>query len=360
MGFFAMKNIFKVVFVIIGTLIGAGFASGQEMYLFFFSYGIEGLIGIVVSCTLMGLIIYKALCLIDKYNIKTYKEFLEMFIKPKQNESFFNLRNIVNIVINIFILVTFFIMIAGFGAYFEQELGINSLIGSIILASLCFFVFMTSIKGVVKASEILVPILIIFVVVIGFMNIVEINLPELDKYIIRTNTSSYVLSAIIYCSYNSILLLPVLITLKDYLSSKKQIASIAAISTVISIALSVIIFLLLVRVDVDISNLEMPAVYVVSHMFKILKIAYGFIILGSIFTTAISLGASYLQNVSKSKKSYTQIAVFMCITSVLVSKIGFSNLINSLYPIFGYLGLVQILLIMFKKNPKLKTINKKE
>ena len=240
-------------------------------------------------------------------------------------------------------------MIAGFGAYFEQELGINSLIGSIILASLCFFIFMTSIKGVVKASEILVPILIIFVVMIGFMNIVEINLPELDKYIIRTNSSSYLLSAIIYCSYNSILLLPVLITLKDYLRNKKQIGSIAAISTVISIALSVIIFLLLVRVDVDISNLEMPAVYVVSHMFRVLRIAYGFIILGSIFTTAISLGSSFLQNVSKNKKSYTQIAVFMCITSVLVSKIGFSNLINSLYPIFGYLGIVQILFLMFKK-----------
>ncbi len=359
MGFFVMKNILKVVFVIIGTLIGAGFASGQEMYLFFFSYGIKGLIGIVISCVLMGLIIYKALCLIDKYNIKTYKEFLEMFVKPKQNESFFNLKNIVNIVINIFILVTFFIMIAGFGAYFEQELGINSLIGSIILASFCFFIFMTSIKGVVKASEMLVPILIIFVVIIGLMNIIEINLLELDKYIIRTNTSSYVISAIIYCSYNSILLLPVLITLKDYLHSKRQIGSIAAISTVISIVLSVIIFLLLVRVDVDIVNLEMPAVYVVSHMLKILKYVYGFIILGSIFTTAISLGASYLQNVSKSKKSYTQIAVFMCITSVLVSKIGFSNLINSLYPIFGYLGIVQILFIIFKKNSKLKIANKK-
>lgn len=36
MGFFIMKNVLKVVFVIIGTLIGAGFASGQEVYLFFF------------------------------------------------------------------------------------------------------------------------------------------------------------------------------------------------------------------------------------------------------------------------------------------------------------------------------------
>lgn len=352
MGFFAMKNILKVVFVIIGTLIGAGFASGQEMYLFFFSYGMKGLIGILVSCILMGLIIYKSLCLIDKYNIRTYKEFLEMFIKKKRNESFFNLKSIVNIVINIFILITFFIMIAGFGAYFEQELGINNLIGSVILASVCFLIFMTSIKGVVKANEILIPILIMFVVVIGILNIIEINLPELDNYIIRTNFSSYLLSAILYCSYNSILLLPVLITLKDYLHNKKQITSIAIISTVISIILSIIIFLLLIRVDVDITKLEMPVVYVVSHMFKILRLAYGFIILGSIFTTAISLGSSFLQNVCKNDKSYTQIALFMCITSVLVSNIGFSNLINSLYPIFGYLGIVQILALLLKNYDK--------
>lgn len=352
MGFFVMKNILKVVFVIIGTLIGAGFASGQEMYLFFFSYGMKGLIGILVSCILMGLIIYKSLCLIDKHNIRTYKEFLEMFIKKKRKESFFNLKNIVNIVINIFILITFFIMIAGFGAYFEQELGINNLIGSVILASVCFLIFMTSIKGVVKANEILVPILIMFVVVIGILNIIEINLPELDNYIIRTNFSSYLLSAILYCSYNSILLLPVLITLKDYLHNKKQITLIAIISTVISIILSIIIFLLLIRVDVDITKLEMPVVYVVSHMFKILRLAYGFIILGSIFTTAISLGSSFLQNVCKNDKSYTQIALFMCITSVLVSNIGFSNLINSLYPIFGYLGIVQILALLLKNYDK--------
>lgn len=42
-----MKNILKIVFVIIGTLIGAGFASGQEMYIFFFSYGLEGIAGLI-------------------------------------------------------------------------------------------------------------------------------------------------------------------------------------------------------------------------------------------------------------------------------------------------------------------------
>ena len=114
--------------------------------------------------------------------------------------------------------------------------------------------------------------------------------------------------------------------------------------------MSILIFLLLSKVDVNIENLEMPAVYVVSNMLKILEYIYGFIILGSIFTTTISLGVSFLQNISKNKKSYTQTALIMCITSVIISKIGFSNLVNMLYPIFGYLGILQIWKILKNKN----------
>lgn len=39
-----MKDVKKVSFVIIGTTIGAGFASGQEIQLFFNHYGIIRLI----------------------------------------------------------------------------------------------------------------------------------------------------------------------------------------------------------------------------------------------------------------------------------------------------------------------------
>ena len=162
------------------------------------------------------------------------------------------------------------------------------------------------------------------------------------NYLINNNSYNFLLSSVVYCSYNSILLIPVLITLKNYIKNKRQVISISAISTIIIVSLSISLFFILTKVDVDISKLEMPAVYVVSKMFKLFEIIYGFIILGSIFTTAVSLGNSFLQNVSKNKKSYTHIAFFMCITSIVISQIGFSNLINYLYPIFGYLGIVQI------------------
>lgn len=340
-----MRNILKVVFVIIGTMIGAGFASGQEVYLFFFSYGIKGILGLIISGLMIGLVIYKTFQILDKYGTETYKEFLDILI-PKVGK----IKPMINTVINLFILITFFIMIAGFGAYFEQELGINSLIGSTALAIVTFVIFMTSVKGVVKVNELLVPILIGFLLVIGMINLKEIHWLELENYIVRTNESSFILSAVLYSSYNSILLIPVLLTLKNYIQNKKQILKIASISTSIIILLSIVVFLLLIRVDVEISRLEMPAVYVVTNMFRILKHIYGFIILGSIFTTAISLGTSFLQNTTKNKKRYTQMGAIMCITSVLVSNIGFSNLVSLLYPIFGYLGLLQILKLMFAKE----------
>lgn len=353
------KDIMKIVFVIIGTMIGAGFASGQEMYLFFFSYGLNGIIGILISCSLMGVVIYKTLQILNKYEIKNYKEFLDILIENKSNKMPFILKNIINLIINTFILITFFIMIAGFGAYFEQEFGINSIIGSSALGILCFIIFLTSVKGVVKANELLVPVLIIFLIIIGIVNLKAINLLELENYVIRTNSSNYILSAILYSSYNSILLIPVLLTLKKYVKDEKQIAWVSIISSLIMILLSIIVYLILVRVDVDITKLEMPAVYVVSNIFALLKYVYGFIILGSIFTTAISLGTSFLQNVTRNKKSYTQVGIIMCITAVLISKIGFSNLVSLLYPIFGYLGLIQILKIVFIRNIETKLKNEK-
>ena len=54
-----LKKNLKSLFVIIGTLIGAGFASGQEIYIFFYKYGINGIIGIAISSLLIGAIVYK-------------------------------------------------------------------------------------------------------------------------------------------------------------------------------------------------------------------------------------------------------------------------------------------------------------
>lgn len=153
-------GVLKIVFTIIGTIIGAGFASGQEVYTFFFSFGIEGLYGIIISSIIIGITIYKTLKIIYNNNVKNYKQFLNCLIKNEK------IQDVTNIVVNIFILASFYIMIAGFGAYLQQEFNLNSVIGSSILGILCFIIFKLNVKGFIKANELLIPILILIVIFI--------------------------------------------------------------------------------------------------------------------------------------------------------------------------------------------------
>ncbi len=73
---------------------------------------------------------------------------------------------------------------------------------------------------------------------------------------------------------------------------------------------------------------------------------YGIIILGAIVTTAISSLYSFLNNVSKTNKGYKKLNFIICALSVIVAKFGFSNLVNGLYPVFGLLGLIQLIFII--------------
>ena len=170
-----MNNVIKVVFVIIGTIIGAGFASGQELYTFFYSYGLNGILGLFLCNILISIIIYKVLIIIYKnQKIENYKEFLDEITGLYPTRKYLNINFIINSIINIFLIISFYIMIAGFGAYFFQELGISSLIGCAIISIISFIVFMTNEKGVVKVNEILTPILIVFIIFIGILNFIKL------------------------------------------------------------------------------------------------------------------------------------------------------------------------------------------
>lgn len=339
-----MKKILKAVFVIIGTLIGAGFASGQEIYIFFYQYGINGIFGIIISSIILGLVTYKVLCICKENEVTNYKSFLKGFIKKEKQLEIFNT------IMNIFILITFYIMIAGFGAYFEQQFGIYSLIGSIILALICYFVFLKDVSGLIKVSQYIVPILIGSLFVIGIFVVDSQNILEISHYVTENTNWKWILDSVLYGSYNTILLIPVLIALRNLVSNKKEKGIISILTTILVIVLSLIVFFILTKVDVDIKNLEMPAVYVASKISVVFKYIYGFIILSSILTTSISLGTSLLENMAHDKKKHKQYATLICVSAVLVSNIGFSNLVNLLYPIFGYIGLIQIIKISIQKS----------
>ena len=120
----------------------------------------------------------------------------------------------------------------------------------------------------------------------------------------KENNQNWLLTSILYSSYNCILLIPALISIKEYITKLKNIKYISLIVSIITAILLITVFLFLINVDVEIRELEMPAVYAINNIWPNIKGVYGIIILISIFTTAISLGISFLKNIAINKNSY--------------------------------------------------------
>ena len=215
------------------------------------------------------------------------------------------------------------------------------------MATICFVVFLGNIKNIIKINSIIIPILIIFILLVGIYNLKYININQIGENIAVRSGLLWIVQAILYASYNLILVIPVLINLRPYLKNKKQLIIISLLTSILISIISILIFLLLINVNTNFSNLDMPIVYVIKNKFPEISKIYGVIILIAIFTTAISIGAGFLNNVSTCKREYKRFAFFMCLISIIVANIGFSNLVKVLFPMFGYMGILQILLILF-------------
>lgn len=318
----------NAILVIIGTIIGAGFASGKEIFTFFNSYSIWGFLGLIISGFMIGFVIYKAFCIIITYNITSYSEFIDKTITKSK---FAN--TVICNVINIFLLISFIVMVAGFSAYFAQELNISYIFGATLIAILCFFTFLTNIKGIVKINTYFIPLLIFMILLLGLKNI---NCFTNLEFISCSFNLNWLISALLYASYNLIIVFPILISLKGYVSNIKCAKIVSFCVTLFLLLLAIILFFMLEYYFEDIQFMELPTVYIASRLGGLYKYACGFVILGAIFTTAISSGYGFLSNFNN-RRFYIVMALLICIVSIALSNIGFSTLLNLLYPILGLL-----------------------
>lgn len=306
----------------------------RKYIVFFGIYKGNGLLGILLSSIIIAIIIYKSLKVIKNKNIKNYSEFIEIILKDNLSKKRFLKESIINIV-NVFLLISFYIMIAGFTVCLKQEFNIPMSIGFLIIISFLLITLKKDINGIIKANNILIPILILLFIILGNKKIDNMYINEVNIEL------SWIVKAILYSSYNSIVLIPILIDLKKHI---KKEGIIAITVGVINFILSIIIYFLLN--SENISNVEIPILYIAETLGNKAKIIYSLVILIAIYTSAISVGHGLLKNISKTQTEYKKKAFIICLSSIFICQIGFSNLINLMYPIFGSLGLIQIIFLL--------------
>ena len=248
----------------------------------------------------------------------------------------------------IFLFICFCIMIAGISAFFEQQLKLPYWLGATIGASICFLIFSYRYQGLEVFNTLLVPFIILGIFMIGIGNYNSTLLQDIQYTIPKGFTKSWLLSSMLYVGYNSLMLIPILMTFPHQKLKKTMRYEIAFLSFLVFAVLGLLVFRGIAVFFPKILVFELPTLKLAEMLGGIEKTFYSIIILFAIFTTAISCGYSFLEigrekiaqhSPKQQKKIEIAQQLFLCITAVVLSRIGFSHLLNTLFPIFGYFGI---------------------
>ena len=189
------------------------------------------------------------------------------------------------------------------------------------------------------------PILILFIISLCLFNInlSNINFSEINN---NHNFIYSIFMGLLYFSYNSLLLIPIIFDLKN--NNKNNNFKISFVFSFIIFLITFLINLLLLSFYNLVYNLELPILYISNSSIKIFSFLYFFIILPAIFTTMISSGYSFVSNFNKNNFKI-KLIIFL-LFSFIFCFFSFSDLINFLYPFFGFIGFIQIFLILIDKS----------
>ncbi|WP_113929001.1 GerAB/ArcD/ProY family transporter [Bacillus sp. P14.5] len=338
------SGIFQLAAVYVGTIIGAGFATGREIVEFFTRFGFIGLVGILISGYLFIFLGAKIMVKAHQIKAKSYEEFNE-YLFGKWFSKF------MNILMMLMLLGVTAVMLSGAGAVFEEQLEMNKQTGVLLSIFLGFIVMMIGMKGLFAVNTLVVPIMIIFNISIMLANIFEPDFIEsLLKIPHADDGWKAVISPFSYAAFNLAMAQAVLVPVAAQVKDIKTVKYGGILGGILLTIILISSHFTLIMIP-DVTSYEIPMAIVMKSMAGSLYGIYIFIIFGEIFTSIIG-GVFGLEqqmaNYWDGRRIFITLIIFVII--YLLSFFEYSQLLSYLYPLFGYLSLLFIILLWMKPS----------
>lgn len=328
----------------IGTVIGAGFASGQEIMQFFTIYGPYGMISVFFTGIIFissAYLIFHCSATLKAYN---YNEFAKGLCGNK-------LGFLYDIIITVFLFLGVSIMFSGSAAIFEENLGLPKIMGIGVICILTLLVVYKSLDGILNVNSIIVPMISVLIAISAFTVLKSTNLNS----IANSNCGYFHKSAfkafffmIFYCSYNLIMSLGVLTAFPQVVKNRKVLFFGALIGGLGLMLLALLLNAVILSNIPQVLEKSVPMLYIITNFHPFFKLAITLCIWCEIFSTAVSNVFSLGNRFSKKGKySYNAVCTIIVLFSIPLSFFKFKSLIGFFYPLFGALSIFLMLYIFF-------------
>lgn len=328
----------------LGAVIGAGFASGQEIVQFFVAYGSSGLTGALAATLLFALMGGMLLYLSHRHRVSNYQDLLSKVMGER-------ISPVIDILLAVFLFLGISTMFSASGAVFYEHLYLPKKAG-ILAAYLMVVIFLLAgRRGLIYSYNLLVPIKLVLLLIISAYAALCVDGSQAEVYTAYMSSEGgqwWGLSSLLYVAYNFAL---AMVVLTEYQSvGQRRDGVMGAIWGGLILGLLVVLnYLALSRFLPVVMHYQVPMLFVAGQISITTKYIYTVVLWLGILTTAIANTYGFAQRIAKFSGFTYATCLILCSTLALpLSMQSFSTLVGRIYPIFGLLGVVILAAIMWQ------------
>lgn len=349
----------SIALAFVGTITGAGYASGQELMQFFGDFGSNGLIGIIVATLAFFAFCTLCMMLTKRMNTDNYAALLS----PRANPF---IMMITDGLMFLFLFGIFVIMVAGNGSLLASQAGLSPIIGKLLLIVLTIITVWWGLSSIQKAFQIFVPVLVIGA---GLVAIIVMINPQIDPSanIVPLKpqnplVGNWYSAALLYVFFNMLPGIGVLAPFGYLAKDSKTIIRGALLSAIGLMGLASFLIFAIIQNYSLVYTADMPMLAIAKSISPTMGYIYTILLFIAITSTAFGLMFAMiarLKTTSWFQSRYEKpLILLISILSLIGSQIGFVQLIAFIYPIYGYIsiaGLLSMIYNFFYYKPEKKS-----
>jgi uncharacterized membrane protein YkvI len=324
----------------IGTVVGAGFASGQEIYQFFSAQGMNGALGLVLTVLLLGVAGDRVFQMGRVIQARSYPDFLRYILGKR-------LAFAVDLLLLLFFVILIGVMFAGSGTIFA-EMGLGYWTGIVATAVILIAVLLHELPGLITANLIIIPLM--FCGAAGVA--VFAMMTRCSGWPSGSADLRWFLPSLQFSAYNLILALPVLLSLAQRYPFAKTLRKGGWLGSIGLGLMAALIHGAILSHLPHLRNSPLPMVDLARAAGTWMYWGYAFILWAEMLTTLFANTYGVAQRAAvRSGWPFRFWVLVLTMLGIAIARAGFVNLIARFYPLYGLLSLILLIAILTKRLP---------
>lgn len=321
----------------VGSVVGAGFASGQEHLTFFVGFGARGLLGVLVSGAILASFGSLFLEAARRGRTRSHRELLALLVPPP-------LCGLFDAILSASLFLSLVVMLAGGGAL-AARLGAPEALGALAMGACTFAIASLRPSGMLRANGFVTAVLTLIIAAAGASSALEglaaigADAPGEPAFDSGWVPRSWLAAAAIYGVYNLALSLALFGSLGDDIPEERASKWGGVVGGAVLTLLGVAVFLAVAAAGPRAHGQELPLQASLERFGWGVQAAYASALWAAMLTTAVASNYALARRVRRRVSWPHRAASASLIASALpFSSLGFSRLVATAYPLAGYLG----------------------